>query len=116
MTTQPGQIFDTDTNPEPGDWGGRSLLPRLDLSERLAIYKQVRRNARSRPDFFIMIALAAGIAGLGLRLDSPTTIVGAMIISPLMATIVGLGLGAIHADSKLLLISGGTCCGGCFWP
>lgn len=108
MTTQPGQILDTDANPEYEDGGGRSLLPRLDLSERLAIYKQVRRNARSRSDFFVMIALAAGIAGLGLRLDSPTTIVGAMIISPLMATIVGLGLGVIHADSKLLLISGGT--------
>lgn len=108
MTIRPGQILDPETNSERGDWGGRSLLPRLDLAERLDIYKQVRRNARSRPDFFIMIALAAGIAGLGLRLNSPTTIVGAMIISPLMAAIVGLGLGAIHADGKLLLISGNT--------
>lgn len=83
-------------------------LPRLSPAEQFEVYKQVRRNARSRPDFFVMIALAAGIAGLGLRLDSPTTIVGAMIISPLMATIVGLGLGVIHADRKLLLISGST--------
>ncbi len=82
------------------------FLPHLTVAEQLDIYKQVRRNARSRPDFFVMIALAAGIAGLGLRLDSPTIIVGAMIISPLMAAIVGLGLGAIHADGKLLSIAG----------
>lgn len=77
-------------------------LPRLSPAEQIEVYKQVRRNARSRPDFFVMIALAAGIAGLGLRLDSPTTIVGAMLISPQMVTIVGLGLGVIHADRKLL--------------
>ncbi|GIK43654.1 MAG: hypothetical protein BroJett011_74870 [Chloroflexota bacterium] len=108
MTAQPGPIVDPNATPEHEEGDRRSILPRLNLAERLAIYKQVRRNARSRSDFFVMIALAAGIAGLGLRLDSPTTIVGAMIISPLMATIVGLGLGVIHADGKLLLISGNT--------
>jgi len=109
-------IANQSNNPDPADNsddGSQAqprlkwhFLPRLTIAEQLDIYKQVRRNARPRPDFFVMIALAAGIAGLGLRLDSPTIIVGAMIISPLMAAIVGLGLGAIHADGRLLSIAG----------
>jgi len=89
--------------PLPRRWG---LLPDLTPAERVEIYKQVHRNARPRRDFLIMIALAAGIAGLGLRLNSPAVLIGAMLISPLMSAIVGLGLGAVRADRRLMSISG----------
>ena len=60
----------------------------------------------------MLLALGAGIAGLGLRLNSPAVIIGAMIISPLMSAMVDLGLGAIHADRKLLFLSGSALVGG----
>ena len=50
----------------------------------------------------MMIGLAAGIAALGLLVNSPAVIIGAMLVAPLMAAIVGLGLGMIQADGKLL--------------
>ena len=56
-------------------------------------------------DFFVMIGLASGIAGFGLLLNSPAVIIGAMLVAPLMAAIMGLGLGIIQADGRLLELS-----------
>jgi len=45
------------------------------------------------------------VASLGLDLDSPAVIIGAMLISPLMSPILGIGLGIGVNDRKTLLIS-----------
>lgn len=82
------------------------FLPALTAEERAEVYKQVRRSARPRIDFFMLIALSAGIAALGLLLNSPAVIIGAMLVAPLMAAIVGLGLGTIQGDLKLLRLAG----------
>lgn len=83
-------------------WQATHFLPTLAFDERVEVYKQIRRGARPKIDFFMMIGLAAGIAALGLLLNSPAVIIGAMLVAPLMAAIVGLGLGMIQADGKLL--------------
>lgn len=41
--------------------------------------------------YFFMIIMSAGIAVLGLLLSSPAVVIGAMLISPLMNPILGLG-------------------------
>ena len=46
------------------------------------------------------------IASLGLDLNSPAVIIGAMLISPLMAPILGIGLGIGINDKNTLSISG----------
>ncbi|MDM8521590.1 DUF389 domain-containing protein [Anaerolineales bacterium HSG6] len=86
-------------------WRFTHLLPTLTMEERVEVYKQVRRGARPKIDFFTMIGLAAGIAALGLLLNSPAVIIGAMLVAPLMSAIMGLGLGMIQADTKLLRLS-----------
>jgi len=45
------------------------------------------------------------VASLGLDLDSPAVIIGAMLISPLMAPILGVGLGVAINDRETLSIS-----------
>lgn len=40
-----------------------------------------------------MTLMSAGIAILGLLLSSPAVVIGAMLISPLMGPIIGLGFG-----------------------
>ncbi|MEW5960975.1 MAG: DUF389 domain-containing protein, partial [Chloroflexota bacterium] len=82
------------------------FLPALTAEERTEVYKQVRRSARPRIDFFMLIALSAGIAALGLLLNSPAVIIGAMLVAPLMSAIVGLGLGTIQGDLRLLRLAG----------
>ncbi len=87
-------------------WRVTHVLPTLTSEERVDVYKQVRRGARPKIDFFMMIGLAAGIAALGLLLSSPAVIIGAMLVAPLMSAIMGLGLGMIQADAKLLQLAG----------
>lgn len=86
-------------------WQATHLLPRLSLEERLDVYKSIRRSARPKIDFFVMIGLAAGIAAFGLLLDSPAVIIGAMLVAPLMAAIIGIGLAVIQGDARLLGLS-----------
>jgi uncharacterized hydrophobic protein (TIGR00271 family) len=86
----------------------RSLLearPRLDLAERVEAYRAMRSGARPDADFFVMIGLSAAIAALGLLLNSPAIIIGAMLVAPLMAAFFGLGLGVVQGDLRLLRMS-----------
>lgn len=86
-------------------WRATHVIPTLALDERVEVYKQVRRGARPKIDFFMMIGLATGIATLGLLVNSPAVIIGAMLVAPLMSAIMGLGLAMIQADGKLLRLA-----------
>ena len=55
-----------------------------------------------------MITLAAAIATIGLLLDNPAVIIGAMIVAPLMTPILGMGLSLVMGDSRFFWISFGT--------
>ena len=87
-------------------WQFQELLPTLTVDEQADVYKQIRRGARPGIDYFAMIGLAAAIASFGLVLSSPAVIIGAMLVAPLMAAIMGLGLGVIQGDSRLLRLAG----------
>jgi uncharacterized hydrophobic protein (TIGR00271 family) len=92
-------------------WARRALdrvsgwLPQLSDEQRVAAYRAIRRAARPDVDYFVMTGLAAGIAALGLLLDSPAVIIGAMLVAPLMAAIVGLGMGIVMGDLRLLRLA-----------
>jgi uncharacterized hydrophobic protein (TIGR00271 family) len=55
-----------------------------------------------------MIGFAAAIAALGLVMDSPAVIIGAMVIAPLMSAIFGISLGVVMGDARLLWQAAGT--------
>lgn len=84
------------------------LAPSLDTHEQAKVYKNVHRNSRPSADFFVMITLAAAIATIGLLLDNPAVIIGAMIVAPLMTPILGMGLSLVMGDSRFFWISFGT--------
>lgn len=48
--------------------------------------------------YWLQVIFAAGIATLGLVLNSPAVIIGAMLISPLMGTILATGLAFAAGD------------------
>jgi uncharacterized hydrophobic protein (TIGR00271 family) len=50
------------------------------------------------PRYAFMILMSGGIAVLGLLLSSPAVVIGAMLISPLMSPILGLGFGLAMFD------------------
>jgi len=83
-------------------WRVYDMLPTLDLHEQIEVYKAIREGAQPNVDFFVMIGLSAAIATLGLLLNSPAVIIGAMLVAPLMAAIFGLSLGLVRGDSRML--------------
>ncbi|MBC7235457.1 MAG: DUF389 domain-containing protein [Chloroflexi bacterium] len=86
-------------------WRLLTVLPQLTLDERVGIYRQVQRSARGGVDFYVMITLSAAIASLGLLLNSPAVIIGAMLIAPLMSTLIGTSLGIVQGDFWLVRAS-----------
>jgi uncharacterized hydrophobic protein (TIGR00271 family) len=83
-------------------------LPSLTVSEQAEVYRSIRRGARPNIDFYLMIGLSAMISALGLLLNSPAVIIGAMLVAPLMSAIVGLGLGVVQGDVRLLRLAAGA--------
>lgn len=86
-------------------WRLVQLLPQLTEDERIGLYRRIRRDARADKDFYVMMVLAAAIASLGLMLNSPAVIIGAMLMAPLMSALLGIGLGVVQGDVWLLRIS-----------
>lgn len=80
--------------------------------DRQAVVARVRDEAGWNARYVFMILMAGGIAVLGLLLSSPAVIIGAMLISPLMGPIIGLGFGLATLDSaeirrSLVALAGG---------
>ncbi|TQM13628.1 DUF389 domain-containing protein [Pseudonocardia kunmingensis] len=77
------------------------------MTERLFLGSRVQRSA-----FWVLLVLAAVIAGAGVVADSVATVIGAMIVAPLMTPILGTALAVVLADrrrvveSALLVIGG----------
>jgi uncharacterized hydrophobic protein (TIGR00271 family) len=84
------------------------VTPNLTEGEKVEVYRESRRNARSSRDFFTMIALSTAIATFGLMLNAPAVIIGAMLIAPLMNAIIAMGLGIVLGDGKLLSLGAKT--------
>ncbi|WP_328468312.1 DUF389 domain-containing protein [Actinoplanes sp. NBC_00393] len=67
---------------------------------------------RQRTAFWVLLVLAAVIATAGVVADSDATVIGAMIVAPLMTPILGTGFGLVLAErrhivgSVLLVVAG----------
>ncbi len=65
----------------------------------------IKNNKRMRGANAWLLVCSIMIASLGLDLNSPAVIIGAMLISPLMAPILGVGLAVAINDRNTLSIS-----------
>lgn len=65
----------------------------------------IRNNVQLRGANVWILMCAAGLASIGLDVNSAAVIIGAMLISPLMSPILGIGLGVGINDRDLLIDS-----------
>jgi uncharacterized hydrophobic protein (TIGR00271 family) len=73
-------------------------------AERTAtVVAMLTSNVRRAPGYWIQLFIAAGIATLGLALNSTAVVIGAMLVSPLMGPLVELGMGFAVGSSLLVL-------------
>ncbi|MDP1713119.1 MAG: DUF389 domain-containing protein [Anaerolineales bacterium] len=70
-------------------------------AERQKIVNEIVESASPRFDFFLLVVLSCSIATMGLIINSPAVIIGAMLVAPLMSPIIGLGLASIIGNAKL---------------
>ncbi|MEM7116716.1 MAG: TIGR00341 family protein [Chloroflexota bacterium] len=89
-------------------WWFRSLIPRMELDERTDAYMRIRRSSRAATYYYVLIALSTLIAALGLTINSPAVVIGAMLVAPLMSPIVGTGLAIVLGDAKFVRMALGS--------
>ncbi|MCE9623960.1 MAG: TIGR00341 family protein [Deltaproteobacteria bacterium] len=71
----------------------------IDNDRRYECYLSIARSSNPfEVNYWLEIIFSFGIATLGLVLNSPAVIIGAMLISPLMGPILGMGLSLATGD------------------
>lgn len=80
----------------------RKVIPAVSREDRGKVQVNLREESQPNFDYFVLVFLSCSIATLGLLIDSPATIIGAMLVAPLMSPILGIGLASIRGDTKLL--------------
>lgn len=78
---------------------------RSDQAEPAAIDASIRGGVVFRGTNLWLLIFAIVVASAGLNVNSTAVIIGAMLISPLMGPIMGIGYGAGVGDFKLLRLS-----------
>ena len=69
-------------------------------------------RSRSSTRFWVLLVLAGVIATAGVVADSTATVIGAMIVAPLMTPILGVALNLVLADRNRLIRSAALVIGG----
>ncbi len=77
----------------------RALAP-LDAAERDAFWNQTAHRAEPSVDFFLFLSLAAIVWVVGLSLDAPALLLLGALLAPMMAPVVGLGLGIVTGSAR----------------
>lgn len=91
-------------------WWQRAVVANVDHERVIA---RVEEESGWTARYLFMTLMSAGIAVLGLLLSSPAVVIGAMLISPLMGPILGLGFSLALFDfselrRSVIALVGGT--------
>jgi uncharacterized hydrophobic protein (TIGR00271 family) len=81
------------------------IFPDTTPERKAKVREDLRQGSDPRPSFFLLVGLSTLIAALGLVMNSTAVVIGAMLVAPLMTPILGLGLGLIRSDTRLIGIS-----------
>lgn len=85
-----------------GNWFKSYANVRSDLEPQADIEQSIRSGVSFKGSQLLMLIFAIFIASLGLNTNSIPVIIGAMLISPLMGPIIGMGLAIGVQDFNLL--------------
>lgn len=79
-----------------------TLFHALTEQEKGRAVERLIASAAPRQDFFLMVVLSVAMAAFGLLMNSPTVVIGSMLIAPMLYPILGLSMGVIMSDSALM--------------
>lgn len=75
--------------------------PIIGRISREELYQGIAESAAISASYFVMVALSAVVAAIGVIYDSTTVVIGAMVIAPLLGPNVALSLATALGDGKL---------------
>ena len=84
------------------DWYDDEAAADGETHGRSLILASVARDARLDTKYLLLIVMATAIATLGLLQSSAPVVIGAMLVSPLLGPIMGIGFGLAVIDSGLI--------------
>jgi uncharacterized hydrophobic protein (TIGR00271 family) len=82
-----------------------NLFPTLSTEEQLEVREELIDDAQPGRDYFVLIILSSIIAALGLLLNSPAVVIGAMLVAPLMSPMMGFSMGIVLGELHLIRTS-----------
>ena len=65
------------------------------------LFLSLKESANVSSTYILLMVLSALLATLGLFLNSPSIVIGAMVLAPLMAPIISLSMGMLRSDHDL---------------
>ncbi len=98
----PEETIPTDGDSEADDETDRKNNKTVSRISREELYEQLSGALSVDAVFIIMAALSGGLAAAGLMRDDLAVLIGAMVIAPLLAPNVALGLATTLCDNRLL--------------
>jgi len=77
------------------------IFPTLERDGRIELVQYFEKSACWNIDFIVMMGLATALAALGLMQDSIPVVIGAMLVAPLMSTLIGAGFALVQGNISL---------------
>jgi len=74
----------------------------IEENDKAAVVRKLMENSTPDFDFFYITGLAVLMATFGLLADSPAIVIGSMLIAPVLYPILGVALGLVMSNQKVL--------------
>ena len=78
------------------------LFNNLTEKDKSKAIENLITESTPRQDFFLMVVLSVLMATFGLLINNVAVVIGSMLIAPILYPILGLSLGVVMADFKLI--------------
>lgn len=74
----------------------------IEENDKAAVVRKLMENSTPDFDFFYITGLAVLMATFGLLLDSPSVVIGSMLIAPVLYPVLGVALGLVMSNPSVL--------------
>jgi uncharacterized hydrophobic protein (TIGR00271 family) len=83
-------------------WYAIREISDVDSARRDTVLREIHAGSQPSPVYYILLGISELIAGFALIIDSDATLIGANVVAPLMTPIIGMSLGLLRGDLRLL--------------
>lgn len=83
-------------------WRAVRDISDVDSARREQVLQEIDAGSRPSPIYYVLLGISGLISGFALVIGSDATLIGANVVAPLMTPIIGMSLGLLRGDLRLL--------------